>query len=69
MKIIFTVYQIVNKEVCVPSDDYYARDNDWQTSTIEALEKISEFTTKNEALELIGTFSKGTFTILETITK
>lgn len=54
----FKVYRIAQKEICVPSEDYYARSNDYQTETLNVLTFVEEFKTHEEALEYVNKLIK-----------
>ena len=44
MQINYNVYKIIedyDMQICVPSEDYYARNNDWSTETITGHSKLS----------------------------
>jgi len=42
----FKVYRIEQKEICVPSEDYYAPRNDFQTDTLNVLKFVEELDKK-----------------------
>lgn len=53
MKIQFEVYEILLKEIHVPSEDFYRSSGDSMTSDIQILEYHSTFDTKPKAIEYI----------------
>lgn len=48
MKKVFTIYIVSSKDVHVPSTDYYARNNEAQTDTIEVLQHFYQADTEPE---------------------
>jgi hypothetical protein len=54
----FKVYRIAQKEICVPSENYNARSNDYQTETLNVLIFVEEFKTHEEALERVNELIK-----------
>jgi len=67
----YTVYKLNTIAVCVPSGDFYARGNDWQTEDIQVLVKVDSFDTMEEATAHVKNITKdqyttGTYTILPT---
>ncbi len=74
MKKIFKIYRIIDKDVCVPSDDYYSRRGDWQTETLYTLSFVEDFETEEEAVQyinfdLLESNPKEVFIILPSFTK
>lgn len=70
MKLTYKIYEIVDAEVCVPSTDFYARGNDWQTETLCHLRFVQETDSMEQALQVLGEFSPGAeYTILPTYKK
>lgn len=71
----FKVFQIEQKNVHVPSTDFYARNNDSQTDTINILGYGSVFDTEEEALKDIedrfknSSYSEDEFVILPIYSK
>lgn len=53
MKIQFEVYEILLKEIHVPSSDFYSKSGDSMTSDIEILEYHSTCDTKDKAIEYV----------------
>lgn len=53
MKKNFVVYQIVEKEIHIPSTDYYVKNNISETDTIITLKEISFCNSNEEAEEVI----------------
>lgn len=49
MKKVFIIYWIKDKDIHVPSQDYYARNNDSSTDTIDVLNQMQTFDTYEEA--------------------
>lgn len=49
MKKKYCIYQLVTKRVCLPSTNYYARDNDWDAEDITILVFIAEYDTESRA--------------------
>jgi len=66
MKKVYKIYSFEKKEMCVPSNDYYARSGDWYTSDTEYLEPYSdEFDTMEEAEKALESYPKDrVYTIL-----
>ncbi len=66
MKKVYRIYCVVEKEVCVPSDDFYRKGNDWQTETINTLSIVEDFDYEEEAIKYLENtdYSKGDFIIL-----
>ncbi len=50
MKKVYRIYCIVEKEVLVPSDDYYRKENDWHKETIKTLSIVEDFDTEEDAV-------------------
>lgn len=50
----YAIYYIEQKEVCIPSTDYYRKSNDWYTETIECLTLLDDdFDSPESAIEYI----------------
>lgn len=60
----YQLFRITTKKVCVPSTDYYARDNDWQTEKIKTLELMQQYETEEEAEEDLRYYPKEQYVIL-----
>ena len=72
MKKKYSIYLIENTIFCVPSTDFYARGNDWQTEEKNILSFIESFDTLEEAetyLEKLIVSNKYEYTILLTYSK
>lgn len=65
----YKVFSIQTKGVCVPSDDYYADGNDWQTDYLPFLNSNEElFDSVEEAAEYVkNNYSKGEYAILPVV--
>lgn len=50
---VFKIWQIVNKEVCVPIEDYY-RPGTYQTETVKLLNFIEEFESEEQCISYIA---------------
>lgn len=73
MKKTFDIYEIIEKEVCIPNDNYYRSNNDWndwREHTITVQEFVAgEFSTHEEAvIHIEQNLGKGKFTIIPTYT-
>ncbi len=66
MKKVYRIYCIVEKDVCIPSDDYHSRRNDWYKESIKTLSIVEDFDTEEEAMKELENpnYSKGEYTIL-----
>jgi len=50
MKVTYQIFKIIDKEVCVPSTDHYARNGDWGGEHIKTLHLIKEEDSLEEAV-------------------
>ncbi len=66
MKKVYRIYCIVEKDVCVPSDGYYSRRDEWSKDTMNTLSFLDEFDTEEEAIAHLNLdkYLKGEYTIL-----
>ena len=74
MKKVYKIFQFVNKQICIPSDDYYAKYPEWSQDDILILEPvrynlksyelINVFNTEEEAIEELNNLAKSEYIIL-----
>ena len=64
MKPKYQLFEIREKEVCVPSTDYYSRGNDWQSASFPVLVPAEILDSLEEALEIVKQYPQIKFTIL-----
>ena len=73
MKKVFTIFAIASKDIHVPSTDYYARNNEPQTESIETLQYVRHADTEAECekylLEEIEPHKDYSYIILPTYVK
>lgn len=69
---VYTIYEIKERDVHVPSEDYYSRGGS-QTETIKTLVETQSFATMEEAINVLedpeNDYYKGEYTILPVFTK
>lgn len=62
----YSIYKLETKQVCAPSEDYYARRGDWQTEEVIVLVFIEGgFDSQEEAVQYLkdNKYEGGEFTI------
>ena len=64
MKKKYSIYRIEERDLCVPSDNYYSRSGDWIKQQVNILIFIESFDTYEEAETFILTnFTQDVYTI------
>jgi hypothetical protein len=58
MKVTYQIFKIIDKEVCVPSEDHYARDNDWCKEDIQILYLVHKEDSLEEAVAYLKELKK-----------
>jgi hypothetical protein len=65
MKTYYRVYYIENKEICIPSTDYYSRSGDFHTDYVSLFIPTEEFENKEDAVNFIPKDSNLEYAIIE----
>lgn len=60
----YQIFEIREKEICVPSDGYFGEKNDWRSVDIPVLVPGEILDTLEEAMEIVKQYPQIEFTIL-----
>lgn len=58
MKVTYQIFKLINKEVCVPSKDFYSRNGDWGGEDIQTLLLIEKKDSLEEAVAYLKELKK-----------